>query len=153
MQRFEVRPTEVALHFYKCARAHCWLLRPEVIVSHGAKGEPVLITARRLVGLWIRTCGDCAESLLCCRPCLLGAQHFGRSEQQAAAATGSAGFKDPGTSGLACGARPAGLRSPAKFIEVCRPGRASRATVLLSSFIDVPGKHMGSARVLPRDYS
>src|SRR5262249_40286989 len=100
MQCFEVRPTEVALHFYECARAHRWLLRPEVIVGHGAKGELVLITTRRLVGLWIRTCGNRAECLFCCRPCLLGAQHFGRSEQQAAAAPGSAVLNDPGFANL-----------------------------------------------------
>src|SRR5262245_12447866 len=107
MQRFKVRTTEVTLHFYECARAHCWLLRPEVVVGHSAKGELVLITARRLVGLWIRTCGDCAESFFCCRPCLLSTQHLGRTEQQAAAATGLAVLNDPGLADfIATGAQP-----------------------------------------------
>src|SRR5262249_59396178 len=111
MQRFEVRPTEVALHFYECARAHCWLLRPEVIVSHGAKGEPVLITARRLVGLWIRTCGDCAESLLCCRPCC--------------------GIERSRTCGVGCRRRAVGLRIPAKVHRSFPAGRASPADGLI----------------------
>src|SRR5262249_9648190 len=100
MQRFEVWPTEVALHFYECTRPDCWLLRPEVIVGHGAKGELVSIPARRPVGLWIGSCGDCAESLFCCRSRLLGAQYLGRSEQQAAGAAGPCVLNAPGLADL-----------------------------------------------------
>ena len=66
------------------------------------------------------------RELFCCRPCLLGAQHLGRSEQQAAAATGSAVLNDPRLADLTAGTAQPESETRQEFIEDDKVGLAGR---------------------------